>query len=205
MIRRIIYLVGLIVIVAFAWFYFINRNADKQNFEETQPLEVSSHSEAFRTTIGQMMLAYYSMTESFVNWDTSGVSQQSENFLNALNAVNMEDLKSDSLIFETAGIYLENTKKQTADLIKSPSLAEKRITLNSLTPFLYDFLRIVKYDNSKVYLIECPMAFNDEESGFWLNKTIEVRNPYLGISHPKYNKTMLKCGLAKDTLNFLSL
>ena len=205
MIRRIIYLVGLIVIVAFAWFYFVNKNADKQNFEESQPLEVSHHSEAFRNTIGQMMLAYYSMTEAFVNWDTSEVRSQSENFLYALNAVNMDELKSDSLIFETAEIYLQNTKTQTADLIKSTTLADKRINLNVITPLLYDFLRIVKYDNDKVYLIECPMAFNDEESGFWLNKTIEVRNPYLGINHPKYRKTMLKCGLAKDTLNFSNL
>ncbi|MBO9657999.1 MAG: DUF3347 domain-containing protein, partial [Chitinophagaceae bacterium] len=54
----------------------------------------------------------------------------------------------------------------------------------------------------KIYWQECPMAFGEDQSGFWLSKTDSVRNPYLGTSHPKYKDGMLHCGAPKDTINF---
>lgn len=204
MIRKFIYLIGLIVIVAFAWFYFINKNSDNKFTSDTQPLEVSKHSDAFRASIGSLMSEYYEMNEAFVNWDSSSVILKSESLMLKMADFSLVDIKSDSLIFEAAQVYLEKSKNQLGNLVGTGTLAEKRKFLNELTPILYDFLRIVQFDNDKVYLMECPMAFNDEESGYWLNKTSDVRNPYLGTSHPKYRKTMLECGLAKDTINFLS-
>lgn len=202
MIRRLIFLIVLIAIVAFGWFYCVNKNSDTSKLPKQQPLEVSQHSEAFHNSFGNMMTAYYEMTEAFVNWDSSSIDRTSENFKTFLDDLNMDDLKNDSLIYETALVYREKSKNQIGKLISTSSIAEKRSSLNLLTPVIYDLLRTVKYDQDKVYLIECPMAFNDVESGFWLNKTNDVRNPYLGTSHPKYKKAMLKCGLAKDTLNF---
>ena len=38
----------------------------------------------------------------------------------------------------------------------------------------------------------CPMAFNDQ-GGYWLSNSKEVRNPYFGDK-------MLKCGMVKVTL-----
>ena len=46
------------------------------------------------------------------------------------------------------------------------------------------------------------MAFNDNEEGLWLSKTSKIRNPYLGLHHPKYKGGMISCGETKDTLNF---
>lgn len=204
MIRRLIYLVGFVAIVAFGWFYFFNKNSKEYNLPKQEALKVSEHSEAFHQSLGNMMTDYYAMTEAFVKWDTNAVNQKSADLMLSMNEMNIEDLKKDSLVFETALIYQSKAKEQLRKLVSSNSLADKRVSLNLLTPTLYDFLRIIKYDNDKVYLLECPMAFNDEESGFWLNKTSDVRNPYLGTSHPKYRKTMLECGLAKDTINFLS-
>jgi hypothetical protein len=67
---------------------------------------------------------------------------------------------------------------------------------------MYNLLRTVRYDRSKIYLQECPMAFGDDAAGLWLNNSDEVRNPYLGLHHPKYKDAMVDCGGAKDTLNF---
>lgn len=204
MIRRLIYLVGIIAMVAFGWFYFINKNSKEYNLPKQKALKVSEHNEAFHQSLGNMMADYYAMTEAFVNWDTTTINKKSADLMTSMNELNLVDLKKDSLIFETALIYQNKAKDQLGKLVEAKSLADKRISLNILTPTLYDFLRIIKYDHDKVYLLECPMAFNDEESGFWLNKTSDVRNPYLGTSHPKYRKSMLECGLAKDTINFLS-
>lgn len=203
MIKKFIFLVGLVVIIAFGWFYFRNKNSDEANFPKQEALQVSQHSDVFHQSFDNMMNAYYEMTETFVNWDSSSVQLKSESFKSSLGELNMDDMNTDSIIYQAALVFQGKTNVQTDKLINGKTLAEKRAALNLLTPILYDFLRIVKYDNAKVYLMECPMAFNDVESGFWLNKTNDVRNPYLGISHPKYNKTMLACGLAKDTLNFM--
>jgi hypothetical protein len=49
------------------------------------------------------------------------------------------------------------------------------------------------------------MAFNDAEPGVWLSSSDSVRNPYLGLHHPKYKSEMVECGGPKDTLNFTGL
>jgi hypothetical protein len=64
-------------------------------------------------------------------------------------------------------------------------------------------MRTIRYDESKIYLQECPMAFHDTAHGIWLSSKAEIRNPYLGLHHPKYKSGMLKCGETKDTLNFV--
>jgi hypothetical protein len=63
-------------------------------------------------------------------------------------------------------------------------------------------MRTIRYDGGKIYLQECPMAFNETEPGVWLSSTDSIQNPYLGLHHPKYKGGMLECGATKDTLNF---
>jgi hypothetical protein len=46
------------------------------------------------------------------------------------------------------------------------------------------------------------MAFNDTEPGDWLSETDSIRNPYLGLHHPKYGKAMIDCGQTKSTIDF---
>jgi hypothetical protein len=46
------------------------------------------------------------------------------------------------------------------------------------------------------------MAFNDNETAFWLSDNREVVNPYLGKKHPKYASGMLHCGEVKDSLAY---
>jgi len=38
----------------------------------------------------------------------------------------------------------------------------------------------------------------------WLSETDSVRNPYLGLHHPKYGKAMIECGSTKSTIDFIS-
>jgi hypothetical protein len=46
------------------------------------------------------------------------------------------------------------------------------------------------------------MAFNDNETAFWLSNSREVVNPYLGKKHPKYASGMLHCGEVKDSIAY---
>ena len=71
-----------------------------------------------------------------------------------------------------------------------------------LTDELYNLIRTTKYSGSIVYHIKCPMAFHDEEEGYWLSSSSHIANPYLGTMHPKYKNKMLGCGEVVDSLNF---
>ena len=98
--------------------------------------------------------------------------------------------------------YPDMVKSDIAGVLNGTDITAKRRAFHSLSQNFYDLLRIVRYDEGKIYLQECPMAFNDDETAIWLSKNDEIRNPYLGLHHPKYGKTMLSCGNNKDTLNF---
>ena len=83
-------------------------------------------------------------------------------------------------------------------------LSVKRESLHALTQHLYDFLRAVRYDAKPLYLQKCPMAFNDTGEGVWLTDRGKdsIRNPYLGLHHPRYGKGMLECGENESTIDF---
>lgn len=71
-----------------------------------------------------------------------------------------------------------------------------------ITENLYPLLQIVQYQGATVYQQMCPMAFNDNEAGYWLSDSREVVNPYLGKKHPKYSGGMVHCGEVKDSINY---
>jgi hypothetical protein len=47
------------------------------------------------------------------------------------------------------------------------------------------------------------MAFNDIDSGYWLSKSNSIRNPYMGLHHPRYHSGMLNCGETLDSIKQL--
>ena len=57
---------------------------------------------------------------------------------------------------------------------------------------LFDLTRTVRYAEEKVYLLHCPMAFNDTGAD-WLSNSTEIKNPYFGSK-------MLTCGSVKDSV-----
>jgi hypothetical protein len=46
------------------------------------------------------------------------------------------------------------------------------------------------------------MAFNDSIPGDWLSETESIRNPYMGLHHPRYGDAMIECGSTKSTIDF---
>jgi Cu(I)/Ag(I) efflux system membrane fusion protein len=59
---------------------------------------------------------------------------------------------------------------------------------------LFDLVRTVRYDKEKIYLLHCPMAFNNTGAD-WLSNATEIKNPYFG-------KDMLTCGEVRDSVVF---
>jgi hypothetical protein len=201
--KLFVVLLVLVVVVGALWIFVFSGKKKVDNGPKLQPLAVSKHDDAFNHSANKMMDSYYAMLESFVNWDSVAVGKQAIELKSAMDSVNMNAMKADTVIYQTADGALSNAKAELDGLLQDPTFDERKLALNSLTQYVYDFLRTVRYDQTKIYFQECPMAFGEDQPGNWLSKTREVRNPYLGTSHPEHKNTMLTCGGPKDTLNFL--
>ncbi|MER3463228.1 MAG: hypothetical protein C4329_01160 [Chitinophagaceae bacterium] len=200
--RKVLLLLVLLVIAFVVWKFFINKN-DENETPRQKAFAVSKHSKEFNESVRAALRSYYDLTDAFVNWDSLKVNNQATDLNQKLAAINLGDLKKDSTaILATATSFIDNAKVNTQDIIAVRTLEEKRRGLQNLTDNIYNLLRTVKYDETKLYLQECPMAFNDNEPGQWLSRTEEIRNPYLGLHHPRYGKSMISCGETKDTVNF---
>jgi hypothetical protein len=184
-------------------FLFLEGGGSSNNGPKPLPLSVSKHSDVFNTSVETMLDAYYKMTEAFVSWDTAIINSSGNELKRAIDSLKMDELKKDTLIYQTTLEPLEIAKTELNSILTDPSIAEKRGSLNILSDNLRTLLVIVKYDKAKVYWQECPMAFGDDKPGNWLSKTKAVRNPYLGTKDPKYGSDMLNCGGPKDTINFV--
>lgn len=196
----------LLVLLALAgvltWYFFVTKPKPKDEVPKDQPVAVSRHSQAFIGSIDSFLTSYYAATEAFVNWDSIAVIRAANNMNGSLGNVKWTELQKDTVIFQTATSDTATFRDDLNVLSGAADLTTKRHAFHALTQNLYDLLRTLKYDGAKLYLQQCPMAFNDVEEGVWLSKTEKIRNPYLGLHHPKYKSGMISCGETKDTLNF---
>lgn len=200
--KKILLLLLLGLLGVATWYYFETRKKPKDETPRQQPFAVSQHTEAFNLGMDSFLNAYYALSESLVKWDSAAVETDAVMVGGRLNNIPFRDLQKDSMIYETAISYVEILKNDLGGINENESLAARRQSFHSFSQNLYDLLRTVKYDNQKVYLQECPMAFNDDQPGIWISNKPEIRNPYLGLHHPKYKSGMLECGETRDSINF---
>ncbi len=196
----------LLISVAVLYFFVFSKNK-KEKQPEVADIPVSSlskQSDSFNLSVENMLNAYYAMSESFVNWDTAAVKKNATLFKSALEDLKIDEFKADSVNIETVTRSINAIKSETEAITEDNILQEQRGSLNVLSQALFGLLNNIKYDRAQIYYQECPMAFDDVNSGNWLSAQKEIRNPYLGISHPKYKSGMLKCGSTKEIINFTS-
>jgi hypothetical protein len=200
--KKIILLVVLALAGVAAWYIWETRKRPKDETPKQAPLTVSRYTEAFNTSIREVLTNYYGLSEAFVQWDSGTVRKSAGALKESLEEVKYDDLKKDTVIWQTAASYHDIMLNDVSTIQASSDITEKRRAFQALTQNLYDLLRVIRYDDAKVYVQECPMAFNDDEAAIWLSRSPDIRNPYLGLHHPKYKGTMLECGENKDSLNF---
>jgi hypothetical protein len=176
-------------------------NITAQKKSEPQAMTESRHSAAFNHSVQSALQTYYNLAEAFVNWDSAAASSLAKELNGKLDSLTLSEIKDNS----ATKSYITDAKKDLSGMMSAVDITTKRHALNSFTDHLYQFLNAAKYDRQKLYLQECPMAFNDEESGIWLSAGDSIRNPYLGLHHPRYGKGMLECGDNKEVLNFTGI
>ena len=167
-----------------------------------QPVAQSKYSAAFNESVHRAMNDYDTVREALVNWDSSSLKGKTAQLKESLNSIAFDELKKDTAIYQTAVSYKDMFSGDLDAMATAANLTGARHSFQSLSQNLYDLLRVIRYDASPIYLLECPMAFDDNEAAVWLNTTPKIRNPYLGLHHPEHRNTMLHCGEVKDSLKF---
>ncbi|HEY1114912.1 MAG TPA: DUF3347 domain-containing protein [Chitinophagaceae bacterium] len=198
--KKLLVLVGLALLGTASWYIWETRKAPKDETPEQAPIGVSRYSPDFIASIDTALADYYDLSETLVRWDSTRVDSQAEQLKKSLEAIKLEELEDDTLVRQTAVSYRETLRSNLDALLQTKDLTAKRQSFHSLSQNLYDLLRAIRYDGGTVYLQECPMAFYDTVTGIWLSKTAPIRNPYLGLYHPRYRSGMLECGETKDSI-----
>ena len=169
----------LLLLIGLMHFYLFpagNRPYDPES--KLKPIHVSKHSESFNQSLEQVLNFYYKTTEAFAVPDTSSIHQSGNNLKIALDNFKMDELKSDTLIYETALQPFENAKAEASSLLTASSIDAKRMSLKNLSDNLFSLVSIVHYDVAKLYWLECDKAFGENNPGNWLSKSEESSNPY---------------------------
>ena len=199
---RSILLVLLLAGVAIITWLFLSRPDKTEEGPKQQALAVSKHSDAFNSSVSNLLADYEKLSEAFVKWDSVAAISAAQTMLKDLDSLNMDELKKDSsAIYETAVAFIENTKGDLQTIVAEKGIRTQREVFNNMTDNIYQFLNTVRYDREKLYLQQCPMAFDDVQAAKWISKKEEIRSPYLGLKDPKYGKGMLNCGETIKTID----
>jgi hypothetical protein len=202
--KKILAILGILLLlfVGYIWFFYFRGKKNTHDGPKPVPIAAGKHSEAFNKNVDSALLAYYGMTEGFVNWDTIAVNKNAASLKAVLENFRLDELQNDTAkdaqaIYATSLDFLANAKNEATNISQNPSLDKKRESLNSLTDNFRNLLVTVHFDGQKIYYHESPTAFNDAYPGYWLSSKEEIRNPYFGTQHPKHKDSMLSEGNSK--------
>jgi Protein of unknown function (DUF3347) len=205
MIKRV-FLALLIIILAVAgyvWYKFSTNKGGSFEGEQAQKLEIKSATPLFDKGIAEMMTAYFTMKEAFVNADTAVAKSACTVMVNAIDSVKLQELKNDtSGLVTTVEPLLNDVRSNAVSLLAQTSIREMRMDFNQVNQQIYSLLKAVNYKGGKIYWQNCPMAFDGNKEAYWLDtKTGDaITNPYLGKNDPAHGSDMLHCGEVKDSI-----
>lgn len=192
------------VLIAFVLWKFVFTKVDNNTSEISASSVEGKQNSALDQSISTILVSYFEMSEAFVNWDSDLINQKADSLKILVDSLNLQAANLDSTNSVVFKNYQNLLGTEISGLSLETDIYEKRLALNSLSHQLFEFLKATNYSGYQVYFQECPMAFNNyEKSAFWLSTDASFenrRNPYLGLSDPKYGKGMLHCGQTKDSL-----
>jgi hypothetical protein len=193
----------LIAASAFALYWFGFRKSDHKPKQPTmEPIKLSRHTAAFNQSVNDVVAHYLKLKDAFVEPDTAAIRIHTNSLLQSLAAIDSAELNKDTtLVFATVMQTIADIRMNATSLLNQTDITEMRRDFSSLSSIMYPgFFKAILYEGPTLYLINCPMAFNENEPANWISNSREIINPYLGKNHPKYHGGMLHCGEVKDSI-----
>lgn len=196
--KKGLFIIGGATIAIAAFFLLMNKKENAVPENNSEKAATITHSDIFNSTTASMLQDYYTLKNFLVEWDTAAIKPAIASLVKGL-----DNLVTDST---SKGITALNKAKEHAQtVLTAADLESQRKAFNSLSLSLYTFLEEEQYTVAKIYKQECPMAFYDTVTAWWLSDKAEVVNPYLGTKHPRYKSGMLHCGEVKDSISFAKI
>lgn len=133
--------------------------------------------------------SYFSLKDALVKSDGNATSAKAKELLNALNAVQMNQLSN-----EEHTVWMKVMKDFAFDaehIAETKDVAHQRDHFISLSKNMYELIKVSKQE-TPVYYQHCPMA-NKGKGANWLSKENAIKNPY-------YGSQMLTCGSTVETI-----
>lgn len=188
--RRFIVMAGLVVMAS------CGGSDQPANVEEKKdaPLVQSKNSESFNTAFAALLNSYYQLKDALVATDTTAANTAASALASNADSLKLNELNADSSIVDMAQGNVGSISAEAKSLVSSAGVEEKRKSFQLISENMYDLVRTVRYDREVVYHAFCPM-YNDDQGGYWLSSSADIRNPYFG-------KKMLTCGEVKDSIDF---
>ncbi|MFT3750909.1 MAG: DUF3347 domain-containing protein [Agriterribacter sp.] len=190
--KRLLYFVPVILFIACGGNKAKNEKAVDIPVEEKKTPALS---DAFNGSFEKVLTTYYSLRDALVAGDTAQANTASSSLITAVSEVKLDELKSAdtaNIIIPTAKTYTEGIASESRGLLGESDIEQKRKSFQMISTGLFDLVRTVRYDKQKVYMLHCPMAFNNAGAD-WLSNTTEIKNPYFGSK-------MLTCGSVADSV-----
>lgn len=170
--------------------------------ETQRPVVALADQTAAEKALTPVISAYYALKDALIEADSAAADRSASQLLAQADSLEIAELRLDTTLALTIETYRGNIVAETKGLIGETDLTLKRRAFSMISQNLLPLLKEINYKAEPVYQQICPMAFNDDETAYWLSNSNEINNPYLGKKHPKYGAGMLHCGELGDSLIF---
>jgi hypothetical protein len=191
----------LVLFVVGVWFFYFRGAKNTRSGPKPVPIAVSKHSDLFNRSVAGALDTYYDLVKEFAGADTATLNKYCGELIISLNGIKMDELKKDTIrdadkIYLTAIDFIANAKSEVNNILQQPAGEKKKEGLNGLTDNLRNLLITVKYDQGKIFYLECLSALPNDVPGYWLSPTTTINNPYQGAAPD--------CGSIKDSIDFMA-
>ena len=157
---------------------------------ENSSIPVTSATNQQTSSLNLVFDAYFLVKDALVKTDGNTASAKAKDLLAAINAVKMENLKSEEhTVFMK---YLSDLKTDAGHIAESKDAAHQREHFTTLSKNMYELIKVSKQSET-IYYQNCPM-YNDGKGANWLSKESTIKNPY-------YGSQMMSCGKTVETIN----
>ena len=199
--KRLLLIIAFLLVGFVIYWAFLRSKRSNNDGPKQAAITLKKHSTEFNNSIDNVMASYIEIKNAFIDADTTRVKQHTTNFISLLDKIPLAELQKDTAgIYETAQANINDIKANAESLQRQSDITEMRKDFSMVTEMMYpSFFRTINYEGNDLYLLHCPMAFEDNGAN-WISNNTEILNPYLGKSHPKYKATMLHCGEVKDSI-----
>ena len=169
----------------------MNRNLlTKKSEVSNTPNFGSAISNDFKNHLNRLINSYLSLKDAFVASSKKDVKNELTHLEKMIGSVDMTLVKGDAHMF-----WMKKHKEMTQainEMRKQSTVDSKREKLDELSMAIIETAKAFKLDGDSYVVQYCPMANNDQ-GGYWLSNSEQIRNPYFGDK-------MLKCGEVKEVL-----